>query len=449
MVPNPFKPEKPVGRQAELHKISQVLAADKDLLIAGVPGSGRRSLVHFAAQTVSAQVIEIDCLRATDRHRFLNLLAQGILEVFATTNELALIQHWSKHQPIVLEQSSSGQSQLVWHSSEDDWELFKMLLTLPQALAEGLDCRVVIVFQNFPHIRSWDRLEKWETYLRQEIQRQSQVSYALIATVAEGWVQQSDIQVVLLGPLQAEDLESWLVTTMKAQGLQFDPAAIALFLDYIQGNFGDALTLARRIWIDHQATENLQSENFQRPQPNLGLEPLKQAKSQSRNRQALSAAPSSRVAGTARGIGTTRSDNLALSGATTHLTKTLSPALPESAIKLPTAISDPSPSMPLFTIQAHHVHRSTLALVEDLALTFESLLLLLPSSQVRVLESLALDPTDSPHSREYIQKHGLSRGGGLQGALASLQQKGLVYGAEYGYRITMPLLAFWLKYLLA
>ncbi|WP_421658102.1 hypothetical protein [Leptothermofonsia sp. ETS-13] len=68
---------------------------------------------------------------------------------------------------------------------------------------------------------------------------------------------------------------------------------------------------------------------------------------------------------------------------------------------------------------------------------------------MRVLESLALDPTDSPHSREYIQKHRLSRGGGLQGALASLQQKGLVYGPEYHYRITLPLLALWLRHQLA
>jgi hypothetical protein len=41
-------------------------------------------------------------------------------------------------------------------------------------------------------------------------------------------------------------------------------------------------------------------------------------------------------------------------------------------------------------IQAHHVHRSALALVEDLSITYESLILLLPSSQVQVLESLAL-----------------------------------------------------------
>jgi DNA-binding MarR family transcriptional regulator len=86
-----------------------------------------------------------------------------------------------------------------------------------------------------------------------------------------------------------------------------------------------------------------------------------------------------------------------------------------------------------------------LALIEDLAPTFESLVMLLPPSQVRVLESLAIDPTVSPHSREYIQKHRLSKGGSLQGALDSLEQKGLVYGAKYGYRIALPTLQFWLK----
>jgi hypothetical protein len=97
-----------------------------------------------------------------------------------------------------------------------------------------------------------------------------------------------------------------------------------------------------------------------------------------------------------------------------------------------------------FIIQAQHVHQSMLALIEDLAPTFESLIMLLPPTQVRVLESLAIDPTVSPHSREYIQKHQLSKGGSLQGALDSLEQKGLVYGAKYGYRIALPTLQFWL-----
>ena len=98
-----------------------------------------------------------------------------------------------------------------------------------------------------------------------------------------------------------------------------------------------------------------------------------------------------------------------------------------------------------FLIQPSHVHENMLALIEDLAPTFESLIMLLPPTQVRVLESLAIDPTVSPHSREYIQKHQLSRGGSLQGALDSLEQKGLVYGAKYGYRIALPTLQFWLK----
>jgi hypothetical protein len=68
----------------------------------------------------------------------------------------------------------------------------------------------------------------------------------------------------------------------------------------------------------------------------------------------------------------------------------------------------------------------------------------LPHSQVRLLESLAIDPTDSPHARHYARKHQLSRGGSLQGALASLQQKGLVYGSDFGYRIALPLLQQWL-----
>jgi hypothetical protein len=45
----------------------------------------------------------------------------------------------------------------------------------------------------------------------------------------------------------------------------------------------------------------------------------------------------------------------------------------------------------------------------------------------------------------YIQKHGLSRGGSLQGALTGLQHKGLIYDAEHGYRLAMPLLALWLR----
>lgn len=396
MVANPFTPDSLVGRQAELQQICEVLAADGDLLLAGVPGSGRRTLLRFAAQTVGSRVIEIDCLRATDSSRFLQLLAESIIAAFHTSPELAFIHAWSTDKPVILEQAAGGdRGRLVWHAMpQDEWILFQTLLALPQALAEWLNCRVILVFLNFPHIRSWDRSEKWQTYLRQEVQQQSQVSYALIATVAERWVQHSNMQVVFLGPLSEADLQPWVIMAMAEKGLKFEPEsqALELFLSYVQGHFGEAIGLARRIWLDYRAMApgNLEANlQYQKPEVLMG-----------------------------------------------------------STREKPSSGSFPTPAAHSL-IYAHHVHRSTLALVEDLSLTFESLILLLPPSQVRVLESLALDPTTSPHSREYIQKHQLSRGGGLQGALASLEQKGLVYGPEYGYRITLPMLAFWLKHRIA
>ncbi len=384
MSANLFAIEHLVGRQAELNQVSQVLATDGDLLIAGVPGSGRRTLVRYAAERVDARIIEIDCLRATDSDRFLHLFAEGLLQAFESAAERSLIQQWSAQQPIRLEHTGT-EMQFVWQeASTDKWMLLETLLGLPQTLAEWLMCRVVIVFQNFPHIRSWDRSQQWENYLRQEIQRQPQVSYAFIATVAESWVQQSELQVVLLGPLKSEDLQPWLEKVMATHGITFEPEALVLFLEYVQGNFGDAIALMRRLWHNH-------------PHPKIA-------------------------------------DISCLSGS----------LLSDSSH----ASLSPFSASP-HLISPEQVHRNTLALVEDLARTFEALLMLLPPSQVRLLESLALDPTDSPHSREYIQKHHLSRGGSLQGAIASLQQKGLMYGAESGYRITMPLLAFWLKHRLA
>jgi hypothetical protein len=367
----PFFSQHLVSRKTELQQVSQILVQDCDLLVVGAPGIGRRSLIRSAAQQIGARIVEIDFLRTTNADRFLRLLADGITETFVDPTELALIQRWSTGHPIVLEQSHKVR--LVWQSaSTQDWILFQTLLALPQFLAEQLSCRVVIVFQNFPHIRSWDRTGEWENYLRQEIQRQSRVSYALISTIAEPWMQDSDLKRITLAPLDDESMTTWLVATLASEGLQFDSLALTLFLGYVQGHLGDAIALARRVWLDQAA------------------------------------------------FGSRKGDR-------SELLEEFSEAALEGFIT------------------AHHVHRSALALAEDLSITFESLILLLPPSQVRVLESLALDPTDKPHARDYIQKHQLSRGGSLQGALSSLEQKGLVYGAKFGYRIAMPMLEFWLK----
>lgn len=377
-----FVPQGLIGRETELQKISQILTQDGDFSLVGAPGIGRRTLIYAAAQQVGARVLEIDCLRITNATRFLRLLADGILEVFAKPAELALIQRWSIGQPIVLEQALSQRPRLVWHETPGkEWSLFQSLLALPQLMAEWLDCRVVTVFLNFPHLRSWDRTGKWEDYLRQEIQQQSRVSYALVSTVVEAWVQQSKLPIVALAPLSDQVMQAWIVSAMAAEGLQFDQAsrALPLFLENVQGHLGNAIVLARRIWLDRHALYQQNHWEFAGRHPMPAKEPVSSEGD---------------------------SDQL---------------------------------------IEAHHVHRSTLSIVEDMSITFESLILLLPPNQVRVLESLALDPTDKPQSREYIRKHQLSRGGSLQGALSSLEQKGLVYGPEYGYRIALPFLAFWLR----
>ncbi|MFZ4639469.1 MAG: ATP-binding protein [Nodosilinea sp.] len=359
MTPNPFIPKALISRHRELAEISQILAADGDFLLVGVPGMGRRLLLQEAAHQANARLLAIDCLRTTSAGSFLTSLATSLSLSFTSPEDLALIRRWAPGHPLELLEEADHTWHLRWTpSSAREWPLFEALLALPQYLAEKLDCRVVLVFQNFPHIRSWDRQGKWEAYLRQEIQRQSQVSYALVATVVEPWVIASGLRVIHLLPLTDGDMEPWLTAAMAAEGLRFDPQDHALdrFLGYVQGHLGDAMSLARRIWLDRQS-------------------------------------------------------------------------------------SDPPPTL----IRAWQVDSSLAVLMEDLTVTFESLLLLLPPSQVRVLESLALDPTDSPQSRQYIKKHQLSRGGGLQGALNSLEQKGLIYGPEFGYRIALPLLGLWLR----
>jgi hypothetical protein len=345
--------------------------ADGDMVLTGVAGSGRRSLISAAAQQVTARVLHIDCLRTTTSSRFLELLAAGFLEVFSDRAESDLIEQWSTAQPVTLERH-----RLTWQVPQrEEWLILQALLTLPQFMAEQLNCRIVLVFQNFPHIRSWDRTGQWEGYLREEVSRQSRVNYVIIATVSESWMSDSNLQIVMLGPLHQEDLRAWLVETMAAKKLKFDPEALDLFLDSIQGHWGDAIALIRRLWLEYHLTTQ-------------GIEAWEGS---GNNAQVLPRSTSSQI-------------------------------------------------------QCHHVHRSILALVQDRSKTFESLLLLLPPIQARVLESLAIDPTDSPHAQHYLRKHQLSKGGGLQGALVGLEQKGLIYGARFGYRVAMPLLAFWLKH---
>jgi hypothetical protein len=243
-------------------------------------------------------------------------------------------------------------------SPEQLWQAFEALLHLLQQLAELLGGRVVLILESFPHIRSWDRNRVWETFLRKEIQRQTQVSYVLVATIAETSLHPEEpgntLETVQLAPLSDDVVAAWVQAVLHGEGLTFDPRsqALELFVNAVQGHLGDASALVRRL-------------------------------------------KSVRV-----------SDGL---------------------------------------IRNEHVEQAIQELLADLSMVFESLLMLLPANQAHLLESLALDPTDKPQSRDYINKHYLSRGGSLQGAIAGLQHKGLIYGSEQGYRLALPLFALWLR----
>lgn len=351
------------GRQAQFQRITQVLAQDGDLLIAGVSGSGRRTLVRRAATVVGARILEVDCIRVTHGQRFVQLLCESIDQTFQSAAERAVIQQWIKYdaaESFVLQDLGSGRQRLKPLQADSQkhlWRAFETLLNLPQVLAQSLGRRVVLILQSFPHIRSWDRNGAWETFLRQEIKRQTQVSYVLVATIAETITHQTQtsnsLEIVQLFPIADDIVAAWVQEVLRVQGLTFDPRsqALELFLNAVQGHLGDASALLRRLQIV-RSTDGL--------------------------------------------------------------------------------------------IHNWQVQQAIQELLADLSMVFESLLMLLPASQVQLLEGLALDPTDKPQSREYIHKHCLARGGSLQGALTGLQHKGLIYGPEQGYRLALPLLALWI-----
>ena len=347
-------------RKTELKRVSALLRKDGDLVVTGVSGIGRRTLIKKAAIGADIRHLEVDCLRCRSAGQFVRLLTDSITHAFSDPNEFAMIHQWILAQSPALEPAWFDREHLWSTAPGKEWPLFERLLSLPQYLAESLTCRLVIVFHNFAHIRAWDRHRKWETRLLQEIQQQSQVSYALVAIVAEPWMEAMGLPIIALGPLSDLEMQSWVVDTMAAAELSFDPnsQSLELFLSYVQGHIKDAIALAQRIQL------------------------------------------------------------------ACHI------SLAQASAKV---------------IYADHVRNSMQTLVKDIEVTFETLLLLLPPIQAKLLESLSLDPTERPQSNAYIKKHHLARGGSLQGALGSLEQKGLIYGSQLGYRVSLPLLDFWIK----
>ena len=348
-----------VLRKPEIEQVSALLEKDSDFVVVGVPGIGRRTLIHQATHHAKARYMSVDCLRCRSASQFVQLFFDSISAAFNRPEEVKLVSRWSLLQPLPLKPPGNRNSSSLSIVSGREWPLFEQLLALPQYLAEVLDCRVAIAFHNFAHLRAWDRQRKWEMRLLQAIQQQDRVSYAIVAIVSELWMEEMNLPIILLGPLSDRDMQRWIVHRMADAALKFDldSQSLELFLSYTQGHIKDAIALSQRIQLACHA----------------GAPP------------------------------------------------------------------------PAEVIRASCVRSSMLALVKDIEVTFEALLLLLPPTQAKLLESLSLDPTDRPQSSIYIKKHHLSRGGSLQGALSSLEQKGLIYGPQFEYRVALPLFDFWLK----
>ncbi|MGL5081545.1 MAG: ATP-binding protein [Microcoleaceae cyanobacterium] len=352
------------GRQIQFQQLAQALARNRNVLVAGVPGSGRRTLVRRAVAEVEGKILEVDCIRATDGPRLIQLFCEGISQAVKSPAGVAFLQEWMNNVAVEflnLPLAQSGNSRLQLKPDlvpEQLWQVYELLLQFPQQLATSVQRQVVLVLHGFPHIRSWDRNGEWEQLLLDTICQQTAVSYVLVTTIAETSLPKADLSkdltVVQLTPLADEVVAAWAQDVLHQEKLSFDLRSQALerFLSAVQGHIGDASSVVRRLQTIRKST---------------------------------------------------------------HLI---------GNIEIETVLQE---------------------LLTDLSTVFESLLVLLPSSQAQLLESLALDPTDKPQSRDYVNKHHLCRGGSLQGAIAGLQHKGLIYGPELGYQLALPLFALWIR----
>lgn len=75
---------------------------------------------------------------------------------------------------------------------------------------------------------------------------------------------------------------------------------------------------------------------------------------------------------------------------------------------------------------------------------FEAVWSGLSLGQRSLLKTLALEPTPSPYSKNYLEKHGLSLGG-TQKAMEALLSRDLIEESEKGFQLVDPVMAAWLQ----
>ncbi len=357
---------------------------DNDLLITGVPGSGRYRLINRATKDIKAKLIEVDCIKATSGIDLVNLLIRGIYKGFGKDYEDIITQKLHDlpvdselFTPCSVGNISAIQLLPAIKDVEETllWKIFDFVVQLPGLILENSDERVVVILKQISHIRSWDRgknvKHKWERHLRDKLNQDPQVSYVILETIAEleeielddkdedGKVFYKDklfsnapIKVIELKPISDNVLAYSIDKALDKNNLTLSKNALEKVLDSVQGHLGSAEALFKRLRLMYQ---------------------------------------------------------------------------------------------PGTKINEYQVQDALNSVLKDLSTVFESLLLMLPASQLQLIECLAIEPTPKPHSKEYRDKYGLARGGTLQGAVKGLQQKGLIYDAEENFQLTLPFFATWIR----
>ena len=377
------------SRTEELFRITRNFKGDNDLLITGVPGSGRYTLIKRATNDIRAKLIEVDCIKAASGIDLVNLLIKGIYKGFGKNYEEIITQKLGNlsidpesFTPCSVGNISAIQLLPAIKNAEKTllWEIFDFVVDLPGLILENSDERVVVILKQISHLRSWDRVtrnkdknvkHKWERHLRDKLNQDPQVSYVILETIAEleeielenkdedGKVFYKDklfsnapIKIIELKPISDNALVYLIDKALYKNNLKLSENALEKVLNSVQGHIGSAETLVKRLKLICQ---------------------------------------------------------------------------------------------PGTTIDEHQIQDALNSILNDLSTVLESLLTMLPASQLQLIECLAIEPTPKPHSKEYRDKYGLARGGTLQGAVKGLQQKGLIYSAEENFQLTLPFFATWIK----
>jgi hypothetical protein len=258
--------ENPLDRVRLREEVAHDLNQDLNFWLLGVPGSGRKRFIEGAVQDIKGIVLYLDCLRATDKARFVSLLAQSFLAGYgAHTDGLAWVSRHLSHHRVQIDPRTCQLSLWVTQTRTLEQDFLK-LLELPQIIAERRQQRVVVFLNNFVHLTTWDREERWQQQIRAELDRLPDANYILGYGVSSGpnltEAKERNFKVVKLMPLAADPMARWF-----QEQFQLTEGALEYLLTLAAGHVGTALALARRLnsenCLDESTIEQVASELLQ------------------------------------------------------------------------------------------------------------------------------------------------------------------------------------------